>query len=166
MRTVKQDFLLTTVKHLHMDHTYMMYTVFPRLKRYFSKQCNFLCDQGQVTLLLWASEFLWLGYEMIDHLQTLGISGATVSWFIKIIENAAFSLKLQPRYKPSSDMMFLIFQISNHLLHNSQALGNMLSRVSVRVWLLNGVFAFIAVLLEPFLDQACIHISLLKGFAF
>ena len=85
-----------------------------------------------MSLYFCGPEFLWLGYEMIDHLQTLGISGATVSWFIKIIENAAFSLKIQPRYKSSSDMMFLIFQISNHLLHNSQALGNMLSRVSAQ----------------------------------
>lgn len=39
---------------------------------------------------------------------------------------------MQARYKPSSDTMFFIFQISNHLLHNSQALGNMLTRVSAQ----------------------------------
>ena len=115
-----------------MGHTYMMYTVFSRLKGTSQSNVASCVTYGQVTLLLWASEFLCLGYESIDHLQTLGISGATASRFIKIIKNAAFSLKIQPRCKPSSDMMFLIFQISNHLLHNSQAHGNMLSRVSAQ----------------------------------
>jgi hypothetical protein len=65
-----------------------MYSV-PKAKRYFLKR-YFLCDLGSVTLLLWASDSLWLGYKMVSCLNILWCNRLGIH---KIIGTTTFSLK-------------------------------------------------------------------------